>query len=112
MRRCDAVTAEVRLARQAMTPAEAVLWPLLRGRGFRGLKFRRMEPVAGHVAPFACRPARLILDLQAGAVPTANDIHRVAAFAAAGWRVCVLAEAEVLAAPAAALQRLFPGART
>ena len=105
MRRHDAITAEARLMRQVPSPAETALWQLARGRGFRGLKMRRMVPVAGYMAVLLCAEAKAILDLQGGATPTANDVFRIAAFRAAGWRVLSLTEAEVLADPAAALDR-------
>jgi very-short-patch-repair endonuclease len=101
------ISAEARLLRQVPTAAEAALWQLVRGRAFRGLKFRRMEPVAGHMAALLCRGERLILDLRPGLPETADDILRPRAFRAQGWRVLPLTEAEVLADPAAALDRLL-----
>jgi very-short-patch-repair endonuclease len=107
MRRRATTTAEAQLMRQVPIPAERALWHLLRGRGFHGMKFRRMEPVAGHMAAFLCREARLILDLRPGPLATADDLARAAAFRAAGWRVLCLTEAEVLAGPETALGRLL-----
>ncbi|HSF65674.1 MAG TPA: DUF559 domain-containing protein [Paracoccaceae bacterium] len=109
MRRSATTTAEARLIRQVPSPAERALWQLLRGRGVGGMKFRRMEPVAGHIAPFACREARLILDLLPGPLATADDMTRAADFRAVGWHVLCLIEAEVLAAPETALARLIRG---
>ena len=108
MKQSQPVIAEARLMRQVPTAAEQALWQILRGRGFRGLKFRRMDPVAGQMAAFACREARLILDLRPGLLVTGNDTARVAAFQAEGWRVLSLVEADVLAGPRAVLHRLLP----
>ena len=103
----DVRTQEARLMRQVPTQAEVTLWRLLRDRGWRGHKVRRMVPVAGFMAPFLCHDLRAILDLRAGSLQTANDIARLAAFRAAGWRVLQVAEEDALTDPEAPLAQLL-----
>ena len=49
--------------RQNMTPAEAVLWRALRGRGASGLKFRRQQGIGPYVLDFYCAERRLCVEL-------------------------------------------------
>jgi very-short-patch-repair endonuclease len=52
-----------------MTPAEAVLWEVLRDRQLRGLKFRRIEPICGLYADFFCSELNLVIEVD-------GEIHR------------------------------------
>ena len=45
--------------RSHMTPAEAILWRALKGRGAGGLKFRRQQGIGPFVLDFYC-PERLL----------------------------------------------------
>lgn len=92
MRQNPIWTAELRLARQAMTDAEAALWQALRDRRFLGLKFRRMAPVGSAVAPFLCRERGVVINLAPDHRITANDLARRAIFAEAGLRCVILNE--------------------
>lgn len=49
--------------RQALTPAEAVLWRLLKGRQLEGLKFRRQHSVGPYILDFYCPALRLAIEL-------------------------------------------------
>ena len=49
-----------------MTPAERAVWALLRGRGFRGLKFRRQERIDRWIADFCCYELKLVIELDGG----------------------------------------------
>src|SRR5579871_593354 len=49
--------------RKEMTPAEKVLWKLLRGRHFDGIKFRRQHPVGSYILDFFCYEHRLAIEL-------------------------------------------------
>ena len=51
-----------KLRRQA-TPAEAVVWALLRDRRLDGLKFRRQVPLLRYTVDFLCIERRLIVEL-------------------------------------------------
>jgi very-short-patch-repair endonuclease len=52
-----------RRLRREMTPAEVILWKLLRGRRFAQLKFRRQHPIGRFFADFICIELRLIIEL-------------------------------------------------
>ena len=45
------------------TKAEDLLWQVLRGRRFEGLKFRRQVPIAGFIADFCCFDLCLTIEL-------------------------------------------------
>jgi len=49
-----------------MTDAELLMWRLLRGRRFCGLKFRRQHPVGNYILDFYCREVSLAIELDGG----------------------------------------------
>src|SRR5262249_42313714 len=49
--------------RRNATPAEQILWRLLRGRRFGGYKFRRQRPYGPNIVDFYCAKARLVVEL-------------------------------------------------
>ena len=51
-----------KLRRQATKP-EDVLWRLLRGRRFRGVKFRRQVPLLGYTVDFLSFERKLVIEL-------------------------------------------------
>ena len=52
-----------RSLRKASTPAEDVLWQVLRGRGFQGHKFRRQVPLLTYTVDFLCIERKLIVEI-------------------------------------------------
>ncbi len=52
-----------RRLRQRLTPAEELMWELLRGRRFLGLKFRRQYRIERFFVDFGCREQRLVIEL-------------------------------------------------
>jgi primosomal protein N' (replication factor Y) len=95
-------TAPVRRARtlrRTMTDAERALWRLLRSRSLADAKFRRQHPIPPYVADFACRAARLVVEVDGGQHGGARDAARDAALRRAGWRVLRVWNTEVLANP-------------
>jgi very-short-patch-repair endonuclease len=54
--------------RQEMTPAEKILWQLLRNRRLSGLKFRRQHPLGPFITDFYCAEYRLVVEID-------GDIH-------------------------------------
>jgi type I restriction enzyme R subunit len=48
--------------REKQTPAEAVLWQLLRNRQLLGFKFRRQHQFGDYIADFYCHEARLVIE--------------------------------------------------
>ena len=49
--------------RRNMTPAEAIMWRALRGRGAGGYKFRRQQGIGPYVLDFYCPELRLCIEL-------------------------------------------------
>jgi type I restriction-modification system DNA methylase subunit/very-short-patch-repair endonuclease len=57
---------QLRLARELRkkaTPAETLLWELLRDRRFLGLKFRRQHQIGSYVVDFYCDERKLVVEL-------------------------------------------------
>ena len=51
-----------------MTPAEKLLWKLLRNRRLRGWKFRRQAAISTYIADFYCHELKLVVELD-------GDVH-------------------------------------
>jgi type I restriction enzyme M protein len=54
---------KARELRQAQTPAEEVLWQLLRNRQLAGLKFRRQHQIGDYITDFYCDERKLVVEL-------------------------------------------------
>ena len=80
-----------RALRRAQTPAEARLWAHLRDRRLQGHKFVRQEPVGPFIADFACREARLIVEVDGATHASDDEIgydrRREAYLRSSGYRV-------------------------
>ncbi|WP_454714735.1 endonuclease domain-containing protein [Caulobacter segnis] len=59
--------ANARRLRQDQTPAEKVLWKLVRGRRLGGFRFLRQHPIDRYFADFVCEAAKLIVELDGAA---------------------------------------------
>ena len=72
-----------------MTSAEDILWNMLRGRRFEGLKFRRQTPLAGFVVDFLCPEIRLVIEVDGGIhdLRKAEDAARDERLRLAGYTV-------------------------
>ncbi len=57
---------KARELRQGQTPAEEVLWQLLRNRQVCGLKFRRQHQFGDYVCDFYCAEANLVVECDGG----------------------------------------------
>ncbi len=55
-----------RKLRREQTPAEDILWALVRGRKLLNLKFRRQQQVGPFIADFYCHQARLVVEIDGG----------------------------------------------
>ena len=82
--------------RHEPTLAEQAVWRLLRGRRFRGLKFRRQAPVGPYIADFACIEAKLIVECDGGQHGGERDARRDVFLAEQGFRVVRLWNSDVL----------------
>ena len=87
--RLDRPTGRARNLRNNSTEAENLLWSRLRRSQLGGLKFTRQLPIAGHFADFACRSARLVIELDGSQHldMTAQDEARTRRIEAEGYRV-------------------------
>jgi very-short-patch-repair endonuclease len=64
-----------RQMRREPTPAEEVLWRLLRNRRFAGWKFRRQHPLGLYIADFYSAAAALVIELDGDTHATEEGIE-------------------------------------
>ena len=81
------LTPVARNLRRRSTDAENRLWYHLRGRRFEGAKFLCQYPIGPHVADFACRSARLAIELDGGQHSPEIDAPRTQVVEAFGYRI-------------------------
>jgi len=62
--------------RRKQTPAEEILWALLRRKQCLGLKFRRQQQIGTFIVDFYCHQARLVIELDGGVHSTAEQVTR------------------------------------
>lgn len=60
------LTPVARKLRRGSTDVEVALWQRLRSRQMEDAKFARQFPIGPYVADFACRAARLVIELDGG----------------------------------------------
>jgi very-short-patch-repair endonuclease len=66
------LTNRARELRSIQTPAETVLWQILRRRQVLGFKFRRQHQFGDYIADFYCHEARLVVECD-GSVHNGNE---------------------------------------
>jgi very-short-patch-repair endonuclease len=93
------------------TPAERVLWKLLRDRRLGGAKFRRQAPVGPFFADFFGHEAMLVIEADGGHHPTPRDPARDEFLRACGYRVLRFRNDDVLSNPADLAQRIAEAIR-
>jgi type I restriction enzyme, R subunit len=108
------LVAKARELRQRQTPAEAILWELLRNRGFAGLKFRRQHQIGDHIADFFCEEKSLVIDLD-GPIheeekQAVQDLRRDAYLQGLGFVVVRFPTALIEEHPEQALERIYEAA--
>ena len=82
------LTPVARKLRSPSTDAEALLWSQLRGRRLEGRKFVRQFPIGDAVADFACRSAKLVIEVDGGQhSDSATDRTRTKLIEAQGYTV-------------------------
>ena len=91
------LTPVARKSRGDQTEAEERLWYYLRGRRLEGEKFVRQFQIGNFIADFACRAARLAIELDGGQHEADRDAARTEAIEAFGYRVIRFWNHEVLA---------------
>jgi type I restriction enzyme, R subunit len=102
-RQCVSLLPRCREMRRAPTPAEKVLWEMVRGRKFEGLKFRRQHQIGPYIVDFYCDELRLAIELDGdhhlAPKVAALDAERTAFIEAAGVYVVRFPNDALLAAP-------------
>ena len=91
------LTPVARKLRADQTDAEERLWPHFRGRHLEDQKFVRQFQIDAYVADFACRTARLAVELDGGQHDAAKDAARTAIIEQYGYRVLRFWNNDVLA---------------
>jgi very-short-patch-repair endonuclease len=87
-----------RKLRKETTPAERLLWNVLRNSSFAGLKFRRQHPVGFYVADFCCQQKKLIIELDGDShdFSEQKDRTRTEALNREGYQVIRFSNTDVL----------------
>lgn len=49
--------------RESMTPAEILMWDVLKNKQFKGYKFRRQHPIHEFIVDFYCHELQLIIEI-------------------------------------------------
>lgn len=91
------LTPTARRLRRDRTEVEDKLWQRIRGRQIEGEKFVFQFPIGPHVVDFACRTARLVVELDGSqhAEMAKEDAARTAVLEAFGFRVIRFWNSEV-----------------
>ena len=107
-----AVRARAKMLRTEQTPAERMLWRVLRDRAVNGLKFRRQHPLDGFVLDFFCAEAKLCVELDGGIHDgqRERDAERTAQLEARGLRVIRFRNEEVIDDISSVLTRIAKAA--
>jgi len=94
--------------REDATHAEAIVWELLRGRKFGGLKFRRQHVIRGFIVDFYCPELRLAVEIdgEVHMLQRAADVRRDEILGTLGIRTIRIPNNEVLKDPARAPERI------
>ena len=91
-----------RALRKDDTEAERRLWNELRGRRLNGFKFVRQLPIGPYFADFACRAAKLIVEVDGethgSEAEVRYDATRTRFLEEQGWRVLRVWNADVFTA--------------
>ena len=96
--------------RRKQTPAETLLWSLLRDRKFLGLKFRRQHRIGTFIADFSCRERRLVIEVDGGVhsirEQQLRDENRDACLKSGSWNVLRFTNEEILEQPEDVLDQI------
>ena len=77
-----------RALRKNMTRAEVILWQHLRRKQMLGLPIRRQHPIEPYIADFACRPLKLVIEVDGDTHADAvYDARRTSFMEREGWQV-------------------------
>ena len=100
------LTPIARRLRANQTDAEEVLWHNVRSRRLEDQKFVRQFQIGAYVADFACRTARLAIELDGGQHDPERDSARTAIIERYGYRVLRFWNNDVLSNPDGVLEAI------
>jgi len=94
--------------RRISTDAEARLWWHLRATRFRGLKFRRQQPIGDYIVDFVCFERKLIVEVDGSQHldAVAQDDARTAWLESIGFRVLRFWNDDVLRDARSVMQKI------
>ena len=96
----DRLTHFAKNLRKQSTDTEQVVWKHLRAKHFKGLKFRRQQPVGKYIVDFVCFEKKIIIELDGGQHAMLSekqkDVERDKWFEAQGYIVLRFWDNEVL----------------
>ncbi|HEX2725315.1 MAG TPA: endonuclease domain-containing protein [Beijerinckiaceae bacterium] len=102
------MTARARRLRNDLTDAERKLWYRLNNRQLAGWKFVRQEPIGPYFADFACREARLVVEVDGSQhAESERDKVRDAFLAGRAYRVLRFWNNDVLRNTDSVLETIF-----
>jgi very-short-patch-repair endonuclease len=95
----ESATNRARELRRNSTAAEQKLWSHLKGRQIGNAKFVRQEPIGRYFADFACRKAKLVIEIDGVTHSTieekSKDAIRTAELEKMGYRVIRFSNEEI-----------------
>lgn len=98
-------TAQARALRSKSTPEERTIWRLL--SRFRP-KFTRQLPIGPYIVDFACRQARLVIEIDGGQhAESARDMRRDEWLRSEGWTVFRVWNSDVRSNPEGAAEAIL-----
>jgi len=100
------LTRVARALRANQTDAEERLWSQLRARRLQGEKFVRQLQIDAYVPDFACRTAKLAIELDGGRHDPARDAARTAVIEKYGYRVLRFWDNDALADTDSVLEQI------
>src|SRR5436305_2375823 len=103
-----AITERARALRSNATREERKMWELL--SRYRP-KFTRQLPIGPYVADFACRQAKLVVEVDGGQhAESARDERRDGYLTSEGWRVLRLWNSDILGNPTGSVETIMDAA--
>ncbi len=104
----NAQTNRARSLRRADNDAETKLWRELRDRRLNGHKFVRQLPIGSYFADFACREAKLVVEVDGSQhADSQKDRRRDAVMFDEGWSVLRVWNVDVLREKEAVLETIL-----
>jgi very-short-patch-repair endonuclease len=89
--------------RKSLTPAERILWEVLRNKQLGGYKFRRQHPIYRYIADFYCHELSLVIELDGrvhdGLEQQEHDFYRDQVIQEFGIRILRFKNEEVMNDP-------------